>query len=467
MWKLSAGALAAAVRAGEVSALDVMDAHLDRIAAVNPRINAVTQLFGDRARAEARRIDRRRAAGEELGPLAGVPFTVKECIRVEGYPTTFGIRRFADLTARADAIPVARLRAAGAVPIGHSNMPSLILSGMHTRSELYGDTLNPWDAGRTPGGTSGGDGAAVATGMAALGLGDDSGGSIRIPASFCGVAALNPTAGRFAADQRMLGPDDPGPASQILVTDGPLARTVADLRLAFECLAGPDPRDPRAVPAPLYGPPVDGPVKVAVVADPGGRGVHPTVRRAVERAAGALAEAGYDVREVPDVPRFDEAYDAFHQLTVAEFTPSWPVVRQLLGEGGDRFIDFAMRRTPQLDAAGLIALMGTWMNIRRSWAEFLAEYPLLLGPVFTEPPVEPGLESRDQESRDRVASAMRLCSLTSFVGAPAVAVPTGPADGLPTGVQLVGRPFREDLCLAAAQQLEDRLGVLSPVEPLL
>ncbi|MEV7122120.1 amidase [Kitasatospora griseola] len=466
MWKLSAGALAAAVRAGEVSALDVMDAHLDRIAAVNPRINAVTQLFGDRARAEARRIDRRRAAGEELGPLAGVPFTVKECIRVEGYPTTFGIRRFADLTARADAIPVARLRAAGAVPIGHSNMPSLILSGMHTRSELYGDTLNPWDAGRTPGGTSGGDGAAVATGMAALGLGDDSGGSIRIPASFCGVAALNPTAGRFAADQRMLGPDDPGPASQILVTDGPLARTVADLRLAFECLAGPDPRDPRAVPAPLYGRPVDGPVKVAVVADPGGRGVHPTVRRAVERAAGALAEAGYDVREVPDVPRFDEAYDAFHQLTVAEFTPSWPVVRQLLGEGGDRFIGFAMRRTPQLDAAGLIALMGTWMNIRRSWAEFLAEYPLLLGPVFTEPPVEPGLESRDQESRDRVASAMRLCSLTSFVGAPAVAVPTGPADGLPTGVQLVGRPFREDLCLAAAQQLEDRLGVLSPVEPL-
>ncbi|MFJ1796339.1 amidase [Kitasatospora griseola] len=466
MWKLSAGALAAAVRSGEVSALDVMDAHLDRIAAVNPRINAVTQLFGDRARAEASGIDRRRAAGEELGPLAGVPFTVKECIRVEGYPTTFGIRRFADLTARADAIPVARLRAAGAVPIGHSNMPSLILSGMHTRSELYGDTLNPWDAGRTPGGTSGGDGAAVATGMAALGLGDDSGGSVRIPASFCGVAALNPTPGRFAADQRMLGPDDPGPASQILVTDGPLARTVADLRLAFECLAGPDPRDPRAVPAPLYGRPLDGPVKVAVVADPGGRGVHPTVRHAVERAAGALAEAGYDVREVPDVPRFDEAYDAFHKLTVAEFTPSWPVVRQLLGEGGDRFIDFAMRRTPQLDAAGLIALMGTWMNIRRSWAEFLEEYPLLLGPVFTEPPVEPGLESRDQESRDRVASAMRLCSLTSFVGAPAVAVPTGLTDGLPTGVQLVGRSFREDLCLAAAQHLEDRLGVLSPVGPL-
>ncbi len=165
------------------------------------------------------------------------------------------------------------------------------------------------------------------------------------------------------------------------------------------------------------------------------------------------------------MPRFDEAFDAYHRLTVAEFTPAWPVVRHLLGEGGDRFIDFAMRATPPVDAAGLIALMGTWMNIRRSWAEFLDEYPLLLGPVFTEPPVEPGLESRDQESRDRVTTAMRLCSLTSFVGAPAVAVPTGLTDGLPTGVQLVGRPFREDLCLTAAQHLETRFGTLTPVDP--
>ncbi|MET8625282.1 amidase [Kitasatospora sp. NPDC004669] len=469
MWKLPATAIAAAVRGGEVSALDVVDAHLARIAEVNPRANAVTQLLADRARAAARALDRRHAAGEPLGPLAGVPFTVKECTRIEGVPTTFGTPRFRDLTAPADAIPVARLRAAGAIPIGHSNLPTLILAGMHTRSELYGDTRNPWDARRTPGGSSGGDGVAVATGMAALGLGNDSGGSLRIPAAFCGVAALKPTTGRFAADQRVLGPDDPGPASQLLVTDGSLARTVADLRLAYETLAGPDPRDPRAVPAPLYGGPLfgpDGPPRVAVVADPGGHGVHPTVRRAVEAAAGALREAGYDVREVPDVPRLDEAMDAYHRLAVTEFAPSWPAVRQLLGEGGDRFIELTMRSAPPVDGAGLIGLMGTWMNVRRSWTEFLDEYPLLLGPVFTEPPVEPGLESRDQAGRDRVATAMRLCSVTSFVGVPAVAVPTGlAADGLPTGVQLVARPFREDLCLAAAQHIEDRLGVLTPIDP--
>ncbi|MGG8409374.1 amidase, partial [Streptomyces sp. 12297] len=248
LWRLPAVAQAAAVRGGEVSAAELVDAHLLRIAEVNPRLNAVTQLLAERAREDAARTDRRRAAGEELGPLAGVPFTVKESTAVEGVPTTFGSPRFRDLVAPADALPVARLRAAGAVPVGHTNMPTLILAGMHTRSELFGDTVNPWDPGRTPGGTSGGDAVAVATGMAALGLGNDSGGSVRIPAQFCGVAALKPTAGRFPADQRVLGPDDPGPASQLLVTDGPLARRVADLRAAYEVLAGTDPRDPRAVP---------------------------------------------------------------------------------------------------------------------------------------------------------------------------------------------------------------------------
>ncbi|MFD4135011.1 amidase [Streptomyces goshikiensis] len=465
LWRMPATAQAEAVREGDVSAVELIDSHLERIAEVNPRINAVTQLMADSARGAAALTDRRRAAGHVLGPLAGVPFTVKESTAVEGVATTFGTGRFRDLVAPADAPPVARLRAAGAVPIGHSNIPTLILAGMHTRSELFGDTVNPWDPARTPGGSSGGDGAAVATGMAALGLGNDSGGSVRIPAQFCGVAGLKPTSGRFPADHRVLGPDDPGPASQFLVTDGPLARTVADLRLAYEVLAGTDPRDPRAVPVPAYGEPLPGPVKVAVVADPGGHGVHPAIRAAVEAAAEALRDAGYDVREVPDVPRLDEALEAYGRITVTEFAPTWPVVRGLLGEGGDRYIAMAMERTPPASADALVKLMGTWLNIRRSWAEFLDAYPLLLGPVFTEPPVEPGLESRDRAGRDRVASAMRLCTVTSFVGVPSVAVPTGVAGGLPSGVQIVGRAFREDLCLAAARAVEDRLGVLTPIDP--
>ncbi|MFE6082831.1 amidase [Streptomyces virginiae] len=465
LWRMSAAAQAEAVRGGKVSAVELVDSHLDRIASVNPTVNAVTQLLAERAREAAGRLDRRRAAGDPLGPLAGVPFTVKESTAIEGVPTTFGTARFRDLVAPADAPPVARLRAAGAVPIGHSNLPTLILAGMHTRSELYGDTVNPWDSGRTPGGSSGGDAVAVATGMAALGLGNDSGGSVRIPAQFCGVAALKPTTGRFPADHRILGPDDPGPASQMLVTDGPLARSVGDLALAYEVLAGTDPRDPRAVPVPAYGEPLPGRVKVAVVADPGGHGVHPTVRAAVTTAADALRDAGYDVREVADVPRLDEALDAYGRITVTEFAPNWPVVRTLLGRGGDRYIAMMMERTPPASADAFMKLMGTWLNIRRSWAEFLDEYPLLLGPVFTEPPVEPGLESRDRAGRDRVGSGMRLCTVTSFVGVPGVAVPTGTVDGLPCGVQIVGRAFREDLCLAAARAVEDRLGVLTPIDP--
>ncbi|MEV6580078.1 amidase [Streptomyces sp. NPDC051582] len=466
LWKMSAAAQAAAVHRADVSAVELVDSHLERIAEVNPQVNAVTQLMAERARAAAAHTDRLRAEGAGLGPLAGVPFTVKETTAVEGVPTTFGTPRFRDLVAAADALPVARLRAAGAIPIGHANVPTLILAGMHTRSELFGDTVNPWDRGRTPGGSSGGDAVAVATGMAALGLGNDSGGSVRIPAQFCGVAGLKPSTGRFPADQRVLGPDDPGPASQMLVTDGALARSVGDLRLAYEVLAGTDPRDPRAVPVPLRGEPLPpAAVKVAVVADPGGQGVDPVVRAAVATAAGALRDAGYDVREVADVPRMAEALEAYGRITVTEFAPSWPVVRTLLGAGGDRYIAMAMERTPPASAAELVGLMGSWQGIRRSWAEFLDEYPLLLGPVFTEPPVEPGLESRDAAGRDRVGTGMRLCTVTSFVGVPAVAVPTGLAEGLPCGVQIVGRAFREDLCLDAAQAIEDRLGVLTPVDP--
>lgn len=206
-------------------------------------------------------------------------------------------------------------------------------------------------------------------------------------------------------------------------------------------------------------------MKVAVVADPGGQGVHPAVRAAVAAAAGALRDAGYEVREVADVPRMAEALEAYGRITVTEFARSWPVVRTLLGAGGDRYVAMMMEQTPPASSDELVELMGRWLNIRRSWAEFLHEYPLLLGPVFTEPPVEPGLESRDRAGRDRVGAGMRLCTVTSFVGVPAVAVPTGVVDGLPCGVQIVGRAFREDLCLDAAQAIEDRLGVLTPVDP--
>ncbi|MCC8244284.1 amidase [Saccharothrix luteola] len=454
MWDWTAAEQAAAVRSGRVTAVALVESHLERIAAVNPVVNAITRLVAEQALAEAAEVDRDGARG----PLAGVPFTVKESIAIGGVPTTHGAVRFKDFVTPLDAPPVARLRAAGAIPIGHSNMPTLTLAGVHTRSELFGDTVNPWDPAVTPGGSSGGDGVAVATGMAALGLGNDAGGSVRIPAAFCGVAGLKPTCGRFPADHR-LGPDDPPLGAQLFVVDGPLARTVGDLRLAFEALAGTSPRDPRAVPVPLTGPPL--PRRVAVVADPGGTGVDPVVRAAVEDAAGVLSDAGYEVVEA-DVPVLDEALSAYGSMLMTEFTPSWPVVRTLLGPEGHRYIEMSMAKTGPVDVAEYVRLTGVLLGVKRAWAEFLARFPLVLGPVFTARAPEPGLESRSREGHDLVTGAMRLCTATSFAGLPAVAVPTGVVDGLPVGVQLIGQAYREDACLDAAEVLER---VITPRTP--
>jgi amidase len=450
-WRLGAVEQAAAVRAGEVSAVALTEAHLERIAQVNPMVNAVTQVLAERALEDAKAVGREK-------PLAGVPVTVKESIAVAGAATTHGWSRLRDMVAVRDSPSVARLREAGAIIVGHTNMPTLTLAGMHTRSELFGETINPWDASRTPGGSSGGDGVTVATGMAAVGLGNDAGGSVRVPAVFNGVAALKPSHGRFAADHR-IGADDPGWCSQTFVVDGPLARSVADLRAVFEVLAGADPRDPRAVAMPLDGPPAPGPV--AVFAD----GVHPDVGAAIDAAAGSLRDAGYAVAAVAGLPRLGEALEAYQRMVMSEFAPAWPALSPLLGVEARRYIDFGMEAAPPVDIAEFLRLTGVRLSIRREWAAFLDRYPLILGPVFAEPPVEPGLESRDAEGHARVTRAMRLSTVTSFLGLPAVAVPTGLINGLPAGVQLIGRPHREDLCLAAAAAVEERLGTLTPIAP--
>ncbi|GAA4908854.1 amidase [Streptomyces coeruleoprunus] len=464
LWRWSASALAEATARGEVSAQEVTASHLERIAETNPEVNAITTLLADSAREAARDVDRRRAAGEPLGALAGVPFTVKENIHVAGSATTFGVPHFRDFVPAADAPPVRRLRRAGAVPVGRTNLPDLTIAGMHTTSTLYGATRNPWDPARTPGGTSGGDGVAVATGMAPLGLGNDSGGSLAVPAAFNGVAALRPSHGRFPMDHR-IGPDDPGLSSQLFPVDGPLARTVADLRLVYEVLAGPDPQDPRAVPVPLDGPPVPGPVRVAVVADPGGHGVHPDVRAGVEAAAAALEDAGYAVEEAR-VPRLDEAVDAYCGLIFTEFALTWPTVGGLLTEESRRHVEYTLRDHPPVDLATYVRLTGVRMGIRRDWARFFEEFPLLLGPVSTDLPPFPGTMHASPEDNARTMGAVRLCRASTFVGAPSVALPVGVAGGLPQGVQLIGGMYREDLCLEAAAAVERRLGTLTPVTPV-
>jgi amidase len=270
LWRMSALELAETIRSRQASSQEVIEAHLRRIEAVNPSVNAVTVTLGEQALAAAKAADCVVAAGGDLPPFHGVPFTIKENIDLAGTPTTQGAKAFAGLYPSRDAPVVERLKAAGAIPIGRTNCPTGAVR-WHCDSELWGATLNPWDRSRTPGASSGGEAVALATGMNPLGLGTDGLGSLRWPAQCCGVSVLKPTLGRIPY-ATTIEPVDWPIGTQLMVVTGPMARRVADLRAAFAVLAGSSWRDPWTVPAPLRGPNPAKPVRVALVVDPAGQG---------------------------------------------------------------------------------------------------------------------------------------------------------------------------------------------------
>ena len=276
LWQQSASELAAMIAGKEVSSVEVIDAHLSRIEQVNPHLNAITRVLADEARAGAKAADAALAAGDTLGPLHGVPFTVKQNIDLAGCATDNGVPAFAEAISAVDAPVVERMKAAGAIPIGRTNCPDMALR-VHTDSSLHGLTRNPWDPTRTAGGSSGGEASALASGMSPIGLGNDIGGSLRNPASCCGIASLKPSAGRVP--EFAYGPMADGPASfQLMPVEGPMARKVADVRLGLQILAGRDRRDPYSVPAPLDSPMPDGrPLRIALLAEPPGGSTDPRV----------------------------------------------------------------------------------------------------------------------------------------------------------------------------------------------
>lgn len=332
-----AAELARMIASREVTSAEVVDAHLSRIAEVNPDLNAVTVTLADEARIAAAAVDRAVAAGAPLGPLAGVPFSIKENIDVAGSATTWGVAALAGQIASTDAPIVARFREAGAIPLARTNMPDFAFR-WDTASGRAGRTRNPWDQTRTPGGSSGGEAAALASGMTPLGLGNDLGGSLRVPSQMCGTAALRPSRGRVA-DGAVTQPFPPSMAVQMTNSQGPMARHVSDLRMALGILSAPDPhaRDPRWVPAPLQGPRVDGPIRVAVVRDPGGIGVDTHVRAGIDRAADWLADAGYEVIDA-EPPQILEAAAAWADAIWADIGTIWPGMEPVAGADELEFV---------------------------------------------------------------------------------------------------------------------------------
>ena len=460
LWKRTANDLAQLIAAGEVSSLEVVDAHLDRIEEVNGWLNAVTRVLTDEARAAAIDADAAVAAGDGLGPLHGVPCTVKENVDVSGTPTTQGLPAFAELIAPTDAPLVERLRGAGAIPIGRTNLPELGLR-ISTDNPLHGLTRNPWHPGRTAGGSSGGEGSAIASGMSPLGLGNDIGGSVRNPAFCCGIASIKPTHGRLPAYSVFEHDQNPPLASQVMLTDGPMARSVADLRTAMEVLHGRDPRDPRSVTVPLDGP--DTQRRVAIVHSVPGANCHPSVIDGVWRAASALADVGWEVVESTP-PEMERCSDVWAYLLAADVEVLMETARPILSEELATMLDdLAGRYAPALMAPHLVH--SETVRLAREWALFFVDHPVVLMPTWTEPPFEHGVDL-DDDATVALAELLRCITPPNLLGIPSVAVPVGVSDGLPQGVQCIADRWRDDLALAAAADLETALGTITPIDPV-
>lgn len=462
LWRKSALDLAADIADGTVSSREVVEAHLTRIEEVNGTINAVVRVLGDAARAMADEADAARRSGGELGPLHGVPFTIKDNIDVAGQPTTSGVPLFAQAIAPSDAPSVERMKAAGAIPIGRTNLPDMGLR-IHTDSTLYGRTKNPWMLDRTAGGSSGGEAAALATGMSPIGLGNDIGGSLRNPAHACGIASIKPSIGVIPHTNTYPTPNR-SLSSQVMLEQGVMARSIADVRAGFSVVAGPDPRDPISVPAHLTGLGAKERVTVAVMADPPGGSTHPGIIAAVRRAADVLADEGHDVVEATP-PDMELAYLLWASLLFNELHDIRDQIDLVMGAGGKALIDNALGRFPQMSSFDVYMMHTQRDGLARDWSMWFQDHHVVLCPTWTQPAFVADWDISGQEGSDGTLELMRPVLPGNLLGLPCVVTPAGMADGLPVGVQVMGARYTDLRCLAVAEQVEAALGLDTPIDP--
>lgn len=465
LWQRSALDLADLIAKRDVSCVEVVEAHLRRIDQVNPRINAIVRILADDARSAAASADQVVATGAALGPLHGVPFTVKECIDMAGLPTTWGAKALAGAVVPMDAPVVERMRAAGAIAIGRTNLPDMAMR-WHTQGSLHGATINPWSAAHTPGGSSGGDAASLATGMSAIGVGTDLGGSLRNPASACGIASIRPSAARVPEACFVPGKDRLL-AIQLMHATGPMARRVADVRRTLQIIMGAHPRDPWAISAPWVGAAATRSIRVALLSEPPGGTTDPRIAMATRRAADALADAGYEVVEACP-PRYEEAIAAWAQLLIGDFEPSMPQLMSVMGAGGTAFLSMLRAAVPAfVDAGAMSRLLVKRDGIGRAWSQFMHEHPLLLSPALTKLPFVVGFDISSQKNTEATLEMVRPSLPANLLGLPSACVPADRDEvtGLPIGVLLTGCRFREDQCLDAAEAIETRLPLATPIDP--
>jgi amidase len=459
----SARDLASAIRARELSAREVVGWHLDRVAAINPRVNAVVSLRPDEALLEAEAADRRAAQpGEELGPLHGLPIAIKDLQDTAGIRTTYGSVAYADHVPDVDSLLVSRLRAAGAIIVGKTNTPEFG-AGSHTFNEVFGATRNPWSLDRSAGGSSGGAGAALAAGMVPLADGSDYGGSIRNPASFNNVVGLRPTPG--------LVPDGgDGDVWDPAGVVGPMARTVGDLALMLTAITEPDARCPlsHGDPASFRGE-IRGELaglRVAWCPDLGGLPIAPEVMAVLDDARGRFIDLGSEVQDVAlDLSAADEAFETWRAVGfVRKFGPLLPTLRQTVKEA----VVWNVERGLELDAPTVARALAARSAVFATVSDLMARFDVLVAPAAQVTPFPVELEYPTKIAgveMPHYLGWMRVCSRVTVCAHPVAAVPAGfTDDGLPVGLQLVGR-YRGDRRLlehAAAWETASGLAALHP-----
>ena len=464
LWRLDATDLARLIRLGQVSSREAVTSCLARMDSVNPRLNAIVRRMDDEALAAAEAADAARAAGALLGPLHGVPVTTKINTDQRGHPTDNGVVALKDVIAPEDAPVVANLRRAGAIFIGRSNAPAFSMRA-YAENDLHGRTYNPRDRSISPGGSSGGAGAAVAAGMGPIAQGSDIAGSVRIPAYCNGVVGLRAGLGRIPAFSTTTTAPRPIGA-QLMSTQGPLVRSVRDARLALQVMAGGDPRDTRWADAPLAGPAPPRPLRVALVPVVPGGFTHPAQSEAVRLAGRHLAAAGYEVEDVLP-PEIEEVVRLWHVIGSGDvFRALGPNIEAM----GDKDAVASMRLWLELapapaDSGAVLDALAQRDRLLFLWQTFFQHHPLAILPTLCDlpPPLGQDLTLAGQRT---LFDSLRVSLLAPLLGLAGLAVPVGAQGALRTGVQIVPARFREDLALDAGEVIEAAEGVVQPIEPM-
>ena len=458
LWQLSAVELAQGIKNGDWSAADACASVYERIDAKNPELNAIVEQTRDAAFAQATAADAAHSAGENHGPLHGVPVTIKINADVEGLPTSNGIPDFKSIIAPGNAAITQNLLDAGAIIVGTTNAPEFSMRGT-TDNPLYGLTHNPWGETLSPGGSSGGAGSAAAAGFGPIHHGNDIGGSLRFPSATCGVTSVKPGMGRVPAFNPSATAER-GMLAQLMSVQGVICREVRDVRLGLASAIRHDPRDPWHVPLPLDGPTLDGPIRVAYTKNSHGYPIAPEIVENLERAADILRAQGYIVDEV-EPPPITEPAKGWFSVAILEIQKTLGPLAEAHGSDTIQqiFEDF-YAISEMVDLEGYFFGIAERTRMVREWTVFLDQYPLVLSPFLMLPTYPYDYDETRAGLKDMFDGAIYSFGI-NYLGLPAGTISAGYANGVPSSVQIIGRRFREDLILDALEAIESDVGVMA------